>query len=104
MKPIEILQKGLTKLQNQTQDRKKRLEDELRAGQPISDSDEEWLDNDGNLVDEERVVDTLDCVSDYEQGLKRLNSHDRSVVEKLQSLAGSCVPSKKRKRMAFLIS
>ncbi|KIK75360.1 hypothetical protein PAXRUDRAFT_173078 [Paxillus rubicundulus Ve08.2h10] len=79
MKPLEILKKGLTKLQQQIQDQKTRLEGKLKAGQPLSDSDEEWLDNAGNLVDEERVVDPLDNASDYEQGLKRLNSHDKSV-------------------------
>jgi hypothetical protein len=101
MKHIEILTKGLTKLRNQVQDRKTRLGGELRAGRPISDGDMEWLDNDGNLVDEERVIDALDHASDYEQGLKRLNSHDKSVVDRLKSLVGSCAPSKKRKRMAF---
>jgi hypothetical protein len=106
MKPIEIVKKGLTRLQNQVQDRKTRLGAELRAGRPISDSDEEWLDNDGNLVDEERVVDALDHASDYEQELSRLNSHDKSILDKLQSL-GNCAqsqsaPSKKRKRMTFL--
>ena len=105
MKPINILKKGLTKLRHQIQDRKTRLEDKLKAGQPISDSDEDWLDNTGNLVDEEQVVDVLDHASDYEQELKRLNSHDKSVVEKLRNLAGSdvtgCAPPKKRKRMAF---
>ena len=89
MNPIEILKKGLTRLRNQVQDRKTRLLAELRASRPISDTDQEWLDNDGNLVDEERVVDVLDCASDYEEGLRRLNSHDKYVVDKLQSLVGS---------------
>ena len=56
MKHIEILKKGLTKLQNKIEDRKTRIEGKLRAHQPISDSDQEWLDNDRNLVDEEQVV------------------------------------------------
>ncbi|KAF8495834.1 hypothetical protein JB92DRAFT_3126391 [Gautieria morchelliformis] len=106
MRAIETLKKGLTKLRNQIRDRKTRLLDVLKASQPISDSDQEWLYNAGNLVDEERVVDALDHASDYERGLERLNSHDKSVVEKLNNLARSgeksCAPSKKRKRMAFL--
>ena len=89
MNPIEILKKGLTRLQNQVQDWKTRLLAELRASRPISDTDQEQLDNNGNLVDEERVVDVLDCASDYEEGLRRLNSHDKYVVDKLQSLIGS---------------
>ncbi|KIK80403.1 hypothetical protein PAXRUDRAFT_158811, partial [Paxillus rubicundulus Ve08.2h10] len=39
----------------------------LKANQPISEVDEEWLDNAGNLVDEERVVDELDKALDYER-------------------------------------
>ena len=102
MNPIEILKKGLTRLWNQVQDRKTRLLAELRASQPISDTDQEWLDNDRNLVDEEQVVDVLDYASDYEKGLKRLNSHDKYVVDKLQSLIGSYTPTKKHKHMRFL--
>ena len=105
MKPINILKKGLTKLQHQIQDWKTRLEDKLKAGQPISDSDEDWLDNTGNLVDEEQVVDVLNHASDYKQELKRLNLHNKSVVEKLRNLTGSdmtgCAPPGKHKHMAF---
>ncbi|KIK77843.1 hypothetical protein PAXRUDRAFT_42126, partial [Paxillus rubicundulus Ve08.2h10] len=61
-----------------------------------------WLDGDGNLIDEERVVETLDSASDYEQGLAQLDSWDKTVVQKLQKLAESGsrkndAPSKKRK-------
>ena len=102
---MEILKKSLAKLQQQIRDRKAMIEGKLKARQPISDSDEEWLDNGGNLVDEERVVDALDNVSDYERGLERLNSHDKLVVEKLKNLAGSgAATTKKRKRMGFLVN
>ena len=60
MKPVDILKKGLTKLQHQIRDRKTRLENKLKASQQISDIDQEWLDHAGNLVDEERVIDALD--------------------------------------------
>ena len=47
----------------------------------------------------------MDKVSDYEQGLKRLNSHDKLVVKKLTDLAGSgAAPTKKCKCMAFLVN
>ena len=47
------------KLHNQVQERKGKLEAELKAGQPISESDQEWLDGDGNLVNEERVIRSI---------------------------------------------
>ncbi|KAI6012295.1 hypothetical protein PISMIDRAFT_12079 [Pisolithus microcarpus 441] len=55
MKPFDILKKGLTKLQDQIQDRKAKLTTKLNADHPISEVDQEWLDGDGNLVDEELV-------------------------------------------------
>ena len=104
MKPIEILKKGLAKLQFQIQDQKTRLMDKLKASQPISDSDEDWLDNAANLADEEWVVDILDHTSDYKWELRKLNSHDKSIMERLQNLTGNGgAPTKKCKHMVFLI-
>ncbi|KIK76973.1 hypothetical protein PAXRUDRAFT_168237 [Paxillus rubicundulus Ve08.2h10] len=105
MTPVEVLKKGLTKLHDQIRERKAKLEVKLKASQPISEVDEDWLDGDGNLIDEERVVETLDSASDYEQGLARLDSQDKTVVQKLQKLAESGsrkndAPSKKQKRKA----
>ena len=88
---------------------KVKLEIELKAGWPISEADQDWLDGDGNLVSEERVVEALDNASesDYEQGLERLSSQEKLIVEKLQKLAGKVrkdyVPSKKRKCTFFRI-
>ncbi|KAI6100055.1 hypothetical protein EV401DRAFT_1894652 [Pisolithus croceorrhizus] len=93
MKPFDILKKGLTKLWDQIRDRKAKLTTKLKAGQPISEVDQEWLDGDGNLVDEEWVVEGLDNVSDYERGFERLSSQDKEIVQKLQRLAGSGSPN-----------
>ena len=103
MKPINILKKGLAKLQNQISDQKSKLEADLKANKHISEVDEEWLDNTGNLVDEEHVVDILDKASDYERGFGRLGQEEKSIVQKLMQLAGAVSASKKRKRMGFSI-
>ncbi|KIK74591.1 hypothetical protein PAXRUDRAFT_19714 [Paxillus rubicundulus Ve08.2h10] len=96
MKRVDVLKEGLSKLHNQIWDRKTKLEIELKAGQIISEADQDWLDGDGNLVDDERVVEALDNASDYEQGLEGLNSQDKLIVEKLQKLAGKGgIPSNK---------
>jgi len=44
MVPIDMLKKGLKKLWSSVQSRKALLEATLRAGEPISESDEAWLD------------------------------------------------------------
>ncbi|KAI6017368.1 hypothetical protein BKA83DRAFT_4465217 [Pisolithus microcarpus] len=97
MKLFSILKRGLTKLRDQIQSRKAKLIAELKAGQPISEVDEVWLDDDGNLVDEEQVVETLDNASDYDWGVERLNSQDKGIVQKLQRLGGGDAPSRKHK-------
>jgi len=89
MKPVDILKKGLTQLRNLTQDRRTTLEAVLKANQPLSEADEDWLDNAGNLVDEEWVVEALDCTSDYERELAKLSEKDKSVVQKLKDLASN---------------
>ncbi|KAF9228943.1 hypothetical protein BS17DRAFT_805636 [Gyrodon lividus] len=97
---VEVLKKSLTKLRDQIGERKAKLELELKAGRPISEVDQDWLDGDGNLIDEERVVETLDSASDYEEGLNRLDSQGKTIVQKLQKLrgGGDNAPSKKQKR------
>lgn len=102
MKPVDLLKKGLKKLQDQTHARKGALEAALKANQPISEADEEWLDHTGNLVDEERIVNMLEHASDYACALAQLNAQDKLIVQRLLDLAtGDIVPPRKRKRMGF---
>ena len=63
------------------------------------ESDEDWLDGEGNLVNEERVVQDLEEASDYERGLGRLDAEGRGIVQKLQVLGHgqSAAVGKKRK-------
>jgi hypothetical protein len=43
--------------------------------------DEEWLDNDANLVDEICVLNLLKNALDYERGLGRLDEKEKGVVQ-----------------------
>jgi hypothetical protein len=67
--PLDVLKKGLSKLKNSIKERNDNLLAFLNRKEKISDEDKEWLDNAGNMVDEEAVVDFLENVSDYECGL-----------------------------------
>ena len=86
--PLDVLKKGLSKLKNSVKERRDHLLAFLNRKEKISDEDEEWLDNAGNVVDEEAVVDLLENASDYEHGLIRLTSQQKSLVEKLKELGG----------------
>lgn len=86
--PLHVLQKGLTKLKSSVKGRKDNLLAHLIKGEKISDEDETWLDNVGNLVDEEAVVDILERASNYEHGLEQLTSQQKALVKKLKELSG----------------
>ena len=103
MKPLDTIKKGLNILREQTRERKTKLNADLQAKKKLSEEDEQWLDGEGNLVDEERIVDLLERASDYKESLAQLDSNDKHVVQKLQDLAntGIKVPGKKRKRGLF---
>lgn len=106
MKPLDLLIKGLTMLRHQVQERKAKLTTELKAGWSISDADEVWLDGEGNLVDEERVVEVLKNAHDYEQCIMQLSPLDEMIIQRLQDLAqghGAILPPKKRKRICLII-
>ncbi|KAF8131079.1 hypothetical protein EV363DRAFT_1165656, partial [Boletus edulis] len=85
---------------DQTSAHKSALEAALKARQPILEANEEWLDNAGNLVNEEHVVDQLDRAADFGSALKHLDASDRSIVQELMELTGKkYAPSTKNSTM-----
>lgn len=71
MKPLDVLKKGLTILQQHSSAKRDALTTHLKKQQSISEADEAWLDKgEGNMVDEEHVMDSLERAPDYEQGLQ----------------------------------
>jgi len=69
-KPLEILKKGLNKFTETVKTRKNELSAKLARAETISSSDEQWLDNEANTVNDQKVLDTLQSASDYERGLE----------------------------------
>ena len=86
--PLEVLRKGLNILQQQVKEKKETLKAKLQKNEKISQVDEEWLDGEGNLIDEEHVVEMLEKASDYEMGMQDLNDGEKNIVQKLRELAG----------------
>ena len=107
--PLHMLQKGLTNLKDFIKARRDNLLACLNGKEKISDEDEEWLDNAGNMIDEEavQVVDLLKNASDYEHGLTELTSQQTFLVEKLKELSGEvkkALPGHKRKSMCSMLT
>jgi hypothetical protein len=84
--PFISLKRGLQTLQDQDQAQKSQIEADLKANKLLTQSDEKWLDGEGNLVDKEHVVQELKNASDYEWALQELNIKNQSIVERLQVL------------------
>ena len=97
-KALEVLRKGLAKFTETIKTRKKELSAKLARTETISSSDEHWLFNDANTVDEQRVLETLESASDYERGLERLDKDGKAIVKKLREWAGDLVKVAGKKR------
>ena len=88
--PLHVLKKNLqvAKLKDSVKERKDNLLACLNRKERISDEDEEWLDNAGNTVDGEAVLDLLENTSYYEHGLAQHTAQQKILVEKLKELGG----------------
>ena len=85
--PLSIVKKGFAVLKKSVAARKKNIEERIARKEQISDSDEEWLDNGGNLIDETVVVDILHGASDYKHVVQnKLSDAQQTSVERLKSL------------------
>ena len=103
-KSLDILKKGLVKLKKSFKTKKEQLEARLSRQETISSSDEQWLDNEGNTIDEQRVIDILETSSNYERGVENLDEAGKVIVKKLREWGGDLAKAvgKKRKRMRFI--
>ena len=99
--PLEVLKQGLISFSQKIKERKDKLNAKLKQHESLSPVDEEWLDNEANIVDEQQILELLESASDYEQGLACLDDKGKAIVEKLREWAGE-LPVKlvgnKRKR------
>ncbi|KAI9440580.1 hypothetical protein H4582DRAFT_1788482, partial [Lactarius indigo] len=64
------------------------LEAKLKRSETLSSADEKWLDNEANIIDEQRVLEQLELASDYEREVARLDNKGKAIVEKLREWAG----------------
>ncbi|KAG6842194.1 hypothetical protein C0991_000164 [Blastosporella zonata] len=86
-KALKTLKAGLANLLKQTKARQELILKALNDKKPVSDADEHWLDHEGNHVDEEKVLETLENASNYKRRLERLDSGEKQLVKRLSNLA-----------------
>ena len=97
---LNVLKKAFSKLKKSFEKHQNNLLDCLAKKEKLSDDDENWLDNNGNLINEEHVIDTLDAASNFERGLGRLSDEEKIALRQLRQAAG-LDGSKKRKCMCI---
>lgn len=98
LNPLEVLKKGLTELSGTITNRKNKLTEKLSWGEAISPSDEQWLDNEGNTVYEERILEVLESAPDYGKAVLKLDNNGKAIVRKLQEWAGASAKVTRNKR------
>ncbi len=101
LNPLRILKKGFAEFLGKIKKRKDTLNTKLSRGEAISPSDEQWLDNEGNTIDKERILEVLESAPDYERAVAKLDNNGKAIVRKLREWAGADtkVAGNKRKRM-----
>ena len=105
LKSLDVLKKGLSRITQSFKICKDELNAKLAQKEGISSSDEYWLDHEGNTVNEQCVIETLEAASDYECAVEGLDKSGKAIVKKLREWAGDLakVAGKKRK-LTFLSS
>ena len=80
---LTILKAGLAALKSKAEICKNDLLNRLKAQVKISAADETWLDQEGNYVDEEALLNTLGAASSFEHALTLLNPGEKKVLDGL---------------------
>ena len=79
--PLDILRKDLNTLKQHVQSCKTKFKAQLKWKKKLTEVDKHWLDNEGNIVDEQCVLKTLEAASDYRGGIERLNDTNKGIVQ-----------------------
>ncbi|KAF5380730.1 hypothetical protein D9757_007081 [Collybiopsis confluens] len=60
----------------------------VMQNQELTEEEETWLDTEGNLVDEVKLIDELEKASDYEGEIESLDATKRAIIARLREQAG----------------
>ncbi|CAK5270271.1 unnamed protein product [Mycena citricolor] len=80
---LSVLKTTFEELQRSSALKRKNLIARLAKNKEISSEEKAWLDGDGNLVEEQVVLNKLEAASDYKRGLSCLDSTAQAVVARI---------------------
>ena len=95
--PLDILKKKLVNLQSQARKTKNKLLIKLVNHKIITEEEEHQLNQDANLIEEKQIIEELKKISNYEQGLKRLDKIKKKVIVHLSTATRNKVISNQQK-------
>jgi hypothetical protein len=70
----------------------------------LSETEESWLDNEGNTVDVQRLLDCLEEAENFESAYSALQEADKALAEKIIALASTKAKAAARKRMSIFFN
>jgi hypothetical protein len=85
---LSVLKNALAALQKHVSTRKAAIQAKLTRKEAVSTEDCDWLDNEANVIDEERVLEELEGASDYEGALLGLDTPKKSALKRLKKFSG----------------
>ena len=59
--PLDVLRKGFSALKQHMENKKRELEELQWTRGKLSDADENWLDHEGNVIDELLLIEKLEA-------------------------------------------
>lgn len=100
-KLLAVLREGLSRLKETNSRRREEITAAITAQQLVSPDDEDWLDNAGNHVEEQQLIDELEQATNLEQAVAGLGERQKGLVARLKEMAGGVAVkvAKKRKSM-----
>ncbi|KAK0481294.1 hypothetical protein IW261DRAFT_1334166 [Armillaria novae-zelandiae] len=82
---LSDLQKALQSWKAATEAKRVDIADRLAHGRPVSGEEEAWLDENGNFVEEDVILEKLQSASNISAALKDLNTSQRHAYDRLQN-------------------
>jgi hypothetical protein len=93
---LHQLEESFLKLKKETSSKLKNLRLKQQNGQ-LDEAEEEWMDNEGNLVEEQLFMDRLTNLKPNGDSLK-IQPNDLKIIERIQKFNGPSTPANKKKK------
>ena len=85
-KLLDAAKQGFLRLKERIEPRLRHIKKKREDKEPLTQSEDEWVDGEGNIVDEEILVDELDRASDPDRAAAKLDERQAHTLKRLLSV------------------